>query len=649
MSQTMQRHFKDLPEPIVGISSDNICATAPPPILTSVSAGQSFLKQEMFCSPIDLDIKNATLQCVVLRLEKELLLKTVELDEKKNIVSTLEENLLLESQSRQTSEENNRILLEEQLKALAVCQQDLSNSEERYEKICEQEKGARELCDKLVSNAELSATSFQTQSDALSSTIRENDIEKEKTERKLSEALSEKAIVEESFRLFKNSILTDLDNEGGDDNLMMKIRLLQESNAQLAAEVKSLSRKCIDADVEVAAAKEELSLSDRMKLRLSSSMDTQCREMEVLEKKLLRAHEQALQEQAAREQLAAAGKTLEMQAIQAKFVNERQEHVILDLKETNESLQNDLADEKLETKRWIDRLKNVEQSTRQDQEKSQREYAASFEREMQSQQERLALREEECVASRASLHAAALSLQAAREEGRQLQGTVASLEAQVLNLSELEGCISEMQADLENKEDEIATLCQAFEKRGEVLKELEKRISLQASEISFLRPERDSKAKIAKDFEAQLTVLQKEKAELLRVSSQNDNRGAVIDELKMTVMQYEQKLKDIVDDKDQLKHCSNELDVLKTAHRVLKNDYEEAEDTIVELSRAAADEIQQREEQLAGLRKLAEERGADGTRMREEIRTLKTVNTKLEKQITDAASSMFGFRSNSDK
>jgi hypothetical protein len=643
-----QQHFKDLPEASMEMQQPDIfLPPSSPPVLTSLSTRQAFLKQELFCSTTELDIQSATLKCEVLCLEKALLSRSAQLDQEKSTVTTLEEKFRIDSQNRHSSEEESRVLFKQQLETLTACQHDLSACEDKYGEMCQQDKDTREMYDKLSAKGELLAAEFSRKRDEFASTLRGKEMENGAIERKLSEALSEKAIVEESFRLFKSSILTDLDKEGedsADNNLMIKIRLLQESNAQLSAEVKSMSRRCIDSDVDVAAVREELSLSDRMKTRLSSSVDNQSIAIDMLEKKLLLANQLLLQEQAARDEVKEASRSVELQLIQSKFTNERLEISILDLKETKQSLDKSLSDQIQENQRWVDRLKNVENSTHVDQEKVQREYALSFERDMQLEKQKLARQEGECSNTRTSLQTVSSSLNTANEENKQLQMDISALGAQLERFSEIESCVADMQTDLENKEDEIATLCQAFEKRGDSMKELERRISLQASEISFLRPERDSKAKIAKAFEGQVGVLQNEKAELLRVSSQNDNRGSVIDELKMTIMQYQQKLKDITDDKGRLNNSNTQLDILKTNYRILKDDYDDVEATMVELSKAAADEIEQREQQILTLRSQVAEREETGLQMQNEIRSLKKSKAKYLKQVEEAASSsMFGF------
>ena len=636
----MQQCFKDLPQ-ACEIQGDIILPKTTTPFLTSVSPEHPciYQKQGMFCSTSDLNIQNAKLKCEVLRVEKDLLSKSLQLDQEKRTITILEETIRIETQNRQASEDESRNLLRQQLETLTKCQCDLGITEEKYVKICQQEQDIRERCDTLTAKDVLSTAELRRKSDEFSSTLRAKEIAFDGIERRLSEVLSEKAIVEESFRLFKSNILADLDKEGEyspDNHLMIKIRLLQESNAQLSAEVKSMTRKCVDVDIEMAALKEEISLSDRMKSRLSSSVENQCKEIDILEKKLLNVSQLMLQEQAAREELKEIGRNLELQLMQSKFTNERQENSILDLKETKGTLEKSLTEQLQENERWMERLKTIEQTAHTDQDRRQREYALTFEREAQFEKQNLMQKELECNTAHASLQIMSKTLNAVNEDNKQLQQQIVSLQRQLEHFSEIESCAADIQAELENKEDEIATLCQAFDKRGESMKELEKRISLQASEISFLRPERDSKAKIAKTFEGQLSVLENEKAELLRVSSQNDSRGSLIDDLKMTIMQYEQKLKSITDEKGDLHTSNKELDTLKTDYRVLKDDYEEAEETMVELSKAAADEIERRDKQLHTFKMLVEEKEQAGICQQQEIHALQQSNARLENIIKKA-------------
>lgn len=347
MSEVMQLYFKDLPEACL-IQPDIIQPELTPPVLTSLS-GNIFLKHTEGNYVTDLSIQNATLKCEVLRLENDLLSRNSQLDQEKSTIATLEDNLRLELRNHRKSEEDSGILLQKQLETLTRCERDLVISEEKYSKMCLLEQESKERCDNLTHKEVLSAAELRRKSDEFSSTLRDKENENGTLERKLSEVLSEKAIIEESFRLFKSTILNDLDKEGEnsttDNHLMIKIRLLQEYNAQLSAEVKCMTRKCIDADVEVAAVKEEISLSDRMKSRLSSSVENQCKEIDVLEQKLLLANKLMLQEQAAREELKETGRSLELQLIQSKFSHERLENSIIDLKETKDTLEKALAEQ----------------------------------------------------------------------------------------------------------------------------------------------------------------------------------------------------------------------------------------------------------------------------------------------------------------
>jgi chromosome segregation ATPase len=109
----------------------------------------------------------------------------------------------------------------------------------------------------------------------------------------------------------------------------------------------------------------------------------------------------------------------------------------------------------------------------------------------------------------------------------------------------------------------------------------------------------------------------------------------LIDQLKVTVMQYEQKLKNIEDDKEALKAANTALDALKTEYRVLKDDYDDVEATIEQLSSDAADEIQHREKKIRTLSMLVDEKEADCIRMQAEIYDLKKETAKLQKQIKD--------------
>ena len=638
MSRLIQEHFRDLAEPSHCDWDGDAAATAgPAPLLARVSP--HFLTVDsVSCSP-DLEIADAAMKCEVLRMKKEMSSMSQKMNEQQVAFASLEEKHKHELECCRVNEEKDRTLLAQQLESLTKCQQELQESREQNEKICLKEKATQALCDELLKKEKLSAEDFHNKCNKYDLSIREKQAEIDAVEKKLSDAMSEKNMVDESFRLFKNSIMTDVAHdgeEGSDKNLMIKIRLLQETNAQLSAEIKSVTRKCADAEVDVSAVKEELSLSERMKNRLSSSVDNQAKEIEVLEKKLLLAHNTLLQEQSATESITESRKAAELQNIQLKFEKQRLERTITDLEDANRNLEKSLEDQIIENKRWVDRLKDAENTFSAAHEKSKHEIFGKLEQALSAEKDKVKAIETECAALREANKLVANSFHESGREIVMLKSKVSALETQLDTMSEMEECLSSIQNELESKEDEIATLCQAFEKRGDAMKELEKRISLQASEISFLRPERDSKAKIAKTFEGQLQALEVEKSELLRVSTQNDSRGVLIDQLKVTVMQYEQKLKNIEDDKEALKAANAALDALKTEYRVLKDDYDDVEATIEQLSSDAADEIQHREKKIRTLSMLVDEKEADCIRMQAEIYDLKKETAKLQKQIKDA-------------
>jgi len=137
----MQQCFKDLPQ-ACEIQGDIILPKTTTPFLTSVSPEHPciYQKQGMFCSTSDLNIQNAKLKCEVLRVEKDLLSKSLQLDQKKRTITILEETIRIETQNRQASEDESRNLLRQQLETLTKCQCDLGITEEKYVKICQQEQ-----------------------------------------------------------------------------------------------------------------------------------------------------------------------------------------------------------------------------------------------------------------------------------------------------------------------------------------------------------------------------------------------------------------------------------------------------------------------------------------------------------------------------
>lgn len=658
MSHMILKHFHNLTEPSVNVNVEhtNGKPTAPPAfsLSSSTSIGCEFLMEENPHNRSDLEIENATLKCEVIRTKKEFNSKCEELNKEKDALKLVTSQFQSKLVDYEASKDRDRASLTRQQDSLTKCNRELEEVQQENKRLFQQEKDIRELHEELLEKYKVMSSEYQRTSDEFAATTLEKQAECEGLEKKLGDAISEKNAVDESFRLFKNNVLNDLDpdiNESCGKSLQIKIRVLQESNAQLSTEVKTMSRRCADAEVSTAALKEELALSDRMKDRLLSSVDNQTREIDLLEKKLLSASTTLLNEQANMKDIRDSSKSFELETIQLRFTNERLEQTIVDLKETNESLEQSLGDQVIENKKWVDRVKNFEKSANETLENAHREQIHMYEQSLLAEKKRVEEVEKECASLRLAAQDAVKGSLTLTKEVKSLKSVVLSLEEQLENMSEMEKCMILMQTEIESKEDEVATLCQAFDKRGEAIKDLERRISLQASEISFLRPERDSKAKIAKSFEDQLQDLQSERAELLRVSSQNDSRGALIDQLKMTISQYEHRLKDIEDDKSELKAARAALDVLKTEHRLLKDDYDDVDATIEQLSRDAAQEIQQREKQIKTLRMLVEEKEADSVRMQAEIYDLKKSKAKLQKHIDTAeeaaAASIFGFRTTS--
>ena len=620
MSQlpSLQEHFKDLPPASSELPCDIFPSVPFPPTLENLSGEVGLLRQELFCSVTDFDVENADLKCDILRKEKELSNLTVQLNLVKSNLSISEENFRIECQRREELDGKYQHELSTTLHTLKSCQLELDKTKEKYEETCQTQQGIQQLYDSLKAKHELASTESQKKEDVLELKLREKDIDCVKLEKKLGEISSEKSIVEESFRLFKNSILNDVGGDStSESNLTTKIRILQEANAELSANNKNLNRKLAESDVMVAAAKEEIALSDRLKSRLSSTVDNQSQQLDTLEKKFFDVKNSLVLEQQSKQEVEASKRALELETIQHKFTIERLEKVIVNLKEDKDNLKKDISEQIEENKKWIERLKN-----------SKKDASKDYDNHLQVEQQKRSALEKEFSDMRIILTTTEASLGTANVENDRLRKKVSSLEKQVEHVAELEVCIADMQQELENKEDEIATLCGAFEKRGESLKELEKRISLQASEMSFLRPDRESKAKAAKYYEEQISALQTENANLRRIANQNESRGSIIDELKMTIMQYEQKLKNIVDDKEQLEAVNRDLDSLKTNYRALKDDYEEAEETMLELSKTAADEIEQREQRITSLEEEVEKLTRRKNELKEKVSELQEQNAK---------------------
>lgn len=602
-------------------------------------------------SPFGLCVENANMKCHIFQLEKELLLKSQCISDNEDNMSKMRKELEKEEQHRlKLGEDYSQRMLEKEA-CIMKYQEELCVNKDGYEEVVRKIKETQEICDQLIEKDELTRSELQRKGDEYSALLLQKNAEVGELEKKLGEAVAEKNSVDEKFRLFKNTVLNDLGNtdtgEENDNKLMLKIRLLQESNAELSAEVKNLHRKCTEAESESATLREELSLSDRMKNRLSSSLDTQSQEVELLEQKILLLNKNMLKEESVIEELKEANRNLELQATQSKFTIERLENSIRDMEDLNKSLEETVIEQKDEIKRWIERVKQFDEKAQTVESSLKRDLELQCQQQINVEKQKLSKKKQELEQALVSLKSTSDALGVANAENEHLKLRIIGLEEQLKLFDDISQNVHDFELQLEEKEDEIATLCQAFEKRGEAMKELEKRISLQASEISFLRPERDSSAQIAKGFEEQLNALKCENAELRRVSSQNDSRGAMIDELKATIMQYENRLNSITDDKEQLGAVNNELDSLKSKYRLLKDKYDESEETMVELSTTASEEIQLRDSEINSLKLTVEEMQKEISKLRSDAESLKKSKEKVEKKLKKEAaqsSSLFGFR-----
>eukprot|EP00602_Paraphysomonas_sp_CaronLab_P005020 CAMPEP_0185031136 /NCGR_PEP_ID=MMETSP1103-20130426/18437_1 /TAXON_ID=36769 /ORGANISM="Paraphysomonas bandaiensis, Strain Caron Lab Isolate" /LENGTH=621 /DNA_ID=CAMNT_0027566547 /DNA_START=44 /DNA_END=1909 /DNA_ORIENTATION=- len=450
-------------------------------------------------------------------------------------------------------------------------------------------KELQELEEKLTSASIETETLLQrtisditSQNESLEAQVQSYETEISGLKEELKVLGSDKTKWEEKYKALKEELCSpDLSMSDPSVSLEQQIGMLQQKNAQLIADMRIQSSKFMELERKNGYLVDELETASRMRLRAENALETY-------------QHQVSLAEEAKQD------------------VTDRYNAILIE--------KNELVAENKELivlTELRDRVPALEDQN------------ISLQRKVESLRRQLR------------------SMEHAREQDARVLKEVPGMKLSISSLqervNELEEEVATKDMDLtrqqEDFEDQMLALCEGFEKRGQSIKELETRVSVQASEIAFLRPEATRREKRIEALEKELKETCIERDALNRVASQSDSRGAIITDLKSVVLDRDELAAQLAKEKEALLTARHDIELLTSEKRALKAEVEslkqqhrDSEDTIEELSKAAADEIEAGQEEIARLTNLLEARESALNSTKKKLADLATVYDSLLRQ-----------------
>jgi len=171
---------------------------------------------------------------------------------------------------------------------------------------------------------------------------------------------------------------------------------------------------------------------------------------------------------------------------------------------------------------------------------------------------------------------------------------------------------------LDVSNDELLALSEAFELRGQLIQNMEKRSDVVFSDISFLKMDNARKAEKILDLEKSMTKLTEDiggtsqklqetndivrlkDGEIEELKSQIDSCGKKIEEMERNISKYLIEI-------EELSATAKEFEELKSRYATLNLEHQDTLMTMEELSQTAAEEIERREKDISDLARKNEE------------------------------------------
>ncbi|CAE7625490.1 unnamed protein product, partial [Symbiodinium microadriaticum] len=442
---------------------------------------------------------------------------------------------------------------------------------------------------------------------------------------------TEKITIETKFEDFRTSVANEyMDQGSGSDSgqsfLHQHVRTLQERNAELVADLRLRTNTVSELEKATLLKEEECAVLNRVKLRLESSVEAQQHEIALLEENRKRQLDDLKESQTTCDKLLKEKRVLEASLHEYSIRTNEHEAMTASLKERIDIVEEERrmrCDEN--SMRRVSRLIYVGTHVLTIQ--NMKENEAKLRMELKINQDLSA----DMVRTKNDLHNATVARKELENALSQMKdvftavsgelaasknATLRDIEAlQSKHNDELDELHAAFELEREDYEDQLAALSQAFEKRGEVLVSLEKKVNVQSSEISFLLPELTRKDKKVSALEQNVKALKTDNEELIRMASQSSNRGAIINDLKADLSER-MKLQDEFRTTSESLNIARmsvetlqmELKRVKSEYEILQEKHAEAQATIEELSATAAEEIDSQHNQISALNNSLEQK-----------------------------------------